>query len=481
MLIAAGFEDAAVRLDGLARRLSCLTLLPSTGGAPRYGCHDLFRDFLEHRVDLLEEANRRELKLRAAAALESCGQTVAALRLFAESGASQDALRLIRRDGFELVAAGHEDTIELALQSLPAQHATDYAVLAVRGRQAYRNARTERAAALFERAVASCDDTAYAAKLCFWQSIAMMAHYKDPIAVLEPVAANEDLALELQAELNCALMGAYLQRDLSHDIEGLFRKISRLAERIPGAIDRSRILSSLGRFVSWRGNAPDAERLLQMAADLAAGAAAHREEARAYESLAGNNIAGGRFDRALRLAELSASAAEKCGARVSIISALCHRVTALFNAGCEEELDATLARMEALAPSGLAPVYTFSMLSGRAMSAAWKGDFAGAHRAAGQTCGSSKWWEARMIATARCALYLAADGRHADAIAVAKRAMDESRTRDWTRSACARYYEMSSILCALTHALCGDRSTMRRLLHRRSSKRRSPARRCALP
>jgi DNA-binding CsgD family transcriptional regulator len=470
VLTAAGFEHANAQLDALTNRLfSFLTPVPGSddGASARYQCHDLFREFLDHRIGLLDATVRDGMKRRAAVALESCGQAVPAMRLFSQAGSVAEVLRLIERDGFEFVARGHEDALEAVLQALPREYATHFTVLAIRGRQAYHNAQTDQAVALLERAAQASSSRAYIAQLRLWQGIAMMAHYNDPIAVLEPVAADSSLAPELQADLNCVLLGAYLQRDLTHNVDGLFKKIAALAEVVPSDVDRSRLYGSLGRFTAWRGDVAAAEILLRKASALASGAAAHREEAKAYEGLAGNAVSACRYDRALHFANLSAAAAEKCGARVSIISALCHRVTALVYAGRQVELDATLARMDALAPGDLAPVYTFHMRSGRAMSAAWNGDFAAAYAFSAKTCKTSQFWEARMIASARCAVYLAAAARRDEAVALAKSAMSESRSAKWSRPACGRYVELSLALCALTHAMCGDRSTMRRLLARK--------------
>ena len=68
-----------------------------------------------------------------------------------------------------------------------------------------------------------------------------------------------------------------------------------------------------------------------------------------------------------------------------------------------------------------------------------------------------------MLETARCALYLAADGR-AEAAEFAGRALAESRSPDWSRLTCERYHDIAVALCAIAYALLGRRSTARRLL-----------------
>ena len=100
VLEAAGFTDAVVRIGELNRRLC---ILPPRDGGPlggtvTYRCHDLFRDYVLRRVDLLPEAERNAIKLRAARALEACGFGVAGLRLYADAGDAEATLRSIQRD-----------------------------------------------------------------------------------------------------------------------------------------------------------------------------------------------------------------------------------------------------------------------------------------------------------------------------------------------------------------------------------------------
>jgi DNA-binding CsgD family transcriptional regulator/tetratricopeptide (TPR) repeat protein len=471
VLEAAGFDDAAARLNELHRRHSILTPRDdgAVAGALTYRCHDLFRDYVVVQVALLGAAERKAIKLRAARALDVCGRSIAAFRLYAEAGETETTLRLIERDGFELVDRGHSDAFALAIQSLPAQHASHPAVLGTQGYLCYQQGRHDEAIAWLERAIAASRDDVYRARLVICCSFAMWARFGDPSPLLEPLVSDESLPAPLRAELTMMLAGTYQLFDPERDFGVLFDRSRTLAEEVASPVAQARIFCNLGRIAGLRGLASTARELLVRAAERAEAAGLHGEAADAYEGLAELLVREGEDAQGAQFADRSRDAAEKSGRLVELQRAL-HRQIAIFSsAGRREELDRALARCRDVVPPD-ASNFKLTLMSIEALSAGSDGDFAKAYAIQAPMAEAipTPFWESRMLAHARCALFLAVLKRREEALQAVKCAIQEGQSihRAVAQTRYARYIESASALCALACAIAADRETARRLLAR---------------
>jgi ATP/maltotriose-dependent transcriptional regulator MalT len=468
VLDAAGFPNAPARLNDLHRRHSILAPRDD-GDALTYRCHDLFRDYIVVQVNLLGPAERNAIKLQAARALDACGRSIAAFRLYADAGDADMTLRLIERDGFDLIDLGHSDALSSAIQALPAPFASHPAVLGAQGYLCYQQGRGDESVACFNKAIAACTDAVYHAKLVVYCSLATWMRFGDPSPMLEPLIDDESLPASLRAEMTTILAGTYALFDPDRDIALLVDRARALAEEVSSPVVQSRIFCNLGRIAGLRGFAPAAREMLLRAAEGAEDAGLHGEAADAYEGLAEQVVREGEDALALDFANRSRDAAEKSGRLIELRRALHRQVAVLSTAGRWEEFDRVLARCkDVVAPDDA--TFKLTLMSIEALSAGCNGDFATAYasQAAMAEAIPTPFWESRMLAQARCALFLAALKRREEALAAVKGALEEGRSapRAAAKNRYSRYTESASAICALACAIAADRETARRLLAR---------------
>jgi ATP/maltotriose-dependent transcriptional regulator MalT len=466
----AGFHDAGARLDELYRRHSILTPLDNASAqATTYRCHDLFRDYIVAQVNQLSVTERNAVKLEAARALDVCGRIIPAFRLYAEAGDADTTLYLIERNGFELIDNGHSDALSVALQSLPAHYASHPAVLGAQGYIYFQQTRYDEASAWFNRALIVARDDYYRAKLAVFYSMAMFARIANPTAILEPLAENELLPIPLRAELLTLLAGSYVQFEPQRDIAELYDRALALTGQIPDPAVQTFILNNLGKIAEIRGLPHVARNLLLRAVHQAEAAGLHGTAADAYEALSLQAMREGEDAKAMDFAERSREAAEKSGRIEDLRGALHRHVSLLSISGRREELDRTLGRCkDVMRPEDI--MFNLTSMSVAALSAAWDADYEKAY-AIQTTMGETlpkEIWDARMLAHARCALFLAALKRRDEALVFVKRALEEHDANAETAAQprYARFVEFSAALCAFSSAIVADKETARRLLAR---------------
>ncbi|MCM2333753.1 MAG: hypothetical protein NDI82_07380, partial [Anaeromyxobacteraceae bacterium] len=118
LLEAAGYPDAAARLDALARERFFVTVQP---GAPHgHRLHDLFREFLRlRRATLGTPADRSGEAAAAARRLEARGAWDEATGLLLEHGRWPEAAALLRSRGEEVLAEGRHRTLLGWIEAIP--------------------------------------------------------------------------------------------------------------------------------------------------------------------------------------------------------------------------------------------------------------------------------------------------------------------------------------------------------------------------
>ena len=476
VLEAAGFAGARATLRGLHRRLSFLS--PIAGGdgtAEQYRCHDLFRDYLVRRFDLLDVASRTASRMRAAAALESCGHSPGA-SVVCKLQRPAETLGLLETHAYDLARRGHADTLAFVLASVPSESGSSAAVLGTRGHLAYLDCKYEEAVALLDRAVTASGNALRRAQLLVIWAVAKLRIRENPTQRLRPAAQDGSLPQAIRAELVSLVLLAYALHDPEAAVDELFDEAERLAESpgMPAAV-RSHTLTRLGKAASWRGKSSRAE-LLAGAAELSTKACAHREAATAYDGLSAEEFGTGNYAEALRYAELSEAAARKSGDSIHVVWGLSQRVAAYFMMGMRTELHEALERLEPFV-SPHDPDFAFGTGRGskpRGMAISQRRIRIKCAPVRRSTSGKDE-----CSRLARGGLF-AADGNAQEAERFARDALAHGESKDWSRPTCRRYFEMGSALCAIAFLLAGNRVRARRLTARRTKAVTPPDARCSI-
>jgi LuxR family transcriptional regulator, maltose regulon positive regulatory protein len=470
----AGFPRARARLKELQRKVTFLSVVPadSHGASPRrYRCHDLFRDFLDHMLAMRSEAEVRALELRAAGALRACGNIAAALDLYAQARASEEMLPLLELHGFDLMRQAQGDAVVRAIEALPETLQADPVALGVRGLQAHEAGEFDRARAAFERAIESCGEPAFKARLIALWSYSMLNARERPVPYLDETARDERLPLDLRCEL-LALLALSRARFGPHEgIDGLWDEVEKLAGGVDSETARATIFHLLGVSARLHGDHARAQRLLTRGVERAVANGMFSLATKSYAALAASADITGDRERALAWLERSSDAALKSGSPRSGIHALGGQLSIALRRGGAEDLERLLAAYDALAGPEQ-PNLAATARSARAMLAALRGRFAEAYRFESEAIEGQAYRhgfeEARMMAMARCAFYLCAAGRDEDAARAIERTLREIESAPLrNRPQAGLYCDMASALCALAAAQLGRFAAARRILQKK--------------
>jgi len=468
----AGFGRAHVVLNDLQRRATFLSLAPpdpSGVAQRRFRCHDLFRDFLINELDLAGEEASNAAHLRAASALRECGRIIPALRLYTKMRATAETLELLKAHGFELAEQAHGDAIAAAIDSLPeGERGAHPVVLGLRAQLERAAGHYDRAEALYERAIAACDDRHLTATLVAKLSGARLSLGKNPSDLLEPMAADLGLPPALRGELLSLLGVSYARLERHKGLDGLLDEIEALALEVDSEMTRAQMLHQLGTAAFLHGDGERATRALGRAAELATSQGMFRLASLAYTSI-GSNAEMNLDDRpkALLAAENAADAALKAGEFFPARYALARQIDIEIHRGDRERLAQLLVDYAKL-PGPDHPQLMKATMFARAMLAAWDGQFEEACRLQIDVSQGQSFAEDRILAKAVCALLLAGAGRRDEALLYVAESLGDARATNTPRPSMARAREIARAFCALVESLAGRTTAANRLLQKKA-------------
>ncbi len=473
VLEAAGFDRAAPMLDELHRRLTFLTPV-SESGAPasdrRYRCHDLFREFLLHSLELQGEDAGRQVRLIAATALEARGRVIEALRLYVRTGAHERIQTVLEAHGRALADRAHGDAVAAAIESLPeAVRAANPAVLGLRGYLEAGAGRYELARSLYERAIAACADRVLTAQLTAKLAGTLLNLGQDPAALLAPFAGDAGLAVSQRAELLSLLAVAHARFGRHDGLDALMDQVEELARDVDAEQARAQVLHLLGAAAILHGDAERAERVLDLGAELAIAHGMFRLATMIYTSL-GSNAATNESDlpKSLAAARSALESAMKSGSLFLARFALARQIDIEVHRGDRDRLRGLLTQYGEL-PGPEHPPLAAAALWARAMQAAWESRFDEAAAAMIEMSRGSSFQEDALLAEAWCALFLVAAGRREEALAYVRQATGEGKCRTSRRISFGRARDVARAICALAETLAGRSTAARRILQRKAS------------
>jgi DNA-binding CsgD family transcriptional regulator len=213
LLEAAGWEAPRATYARLRRHASFI--VPK--GPTTFAYHDLFRDFLQHRLRLKGSDTYRSTQLASAALCEAAGRADAAMHLRVEAGDVAGLVRMLRVEASRLTLGGMVDPIEEAMLVLPQpvlRRDADLLGLLARTR-ALRNTWHE-ADTLYEAAIACAQTADQRAMLCLSHAASLhnRGSYDAAFAVLAALDPAEigDLATHTRLLAHLAVLQA-MRRD----------------------------------------------------------------------------------------------------------------------------------------------------------------------------------------------------------------------------------------------------------------------------
>jgi ATP/maltotriose-dependent transcriptional regulator MalT len=450
VLQAAGYTKAKALVEALRDRVSFI--YPERPGT--YRCHDLFRDFLRHQLELEGTGVTEETARRAGAALEAAGNTASALTVYAQARSEADVLRLLESSGFDLIDRGHADAVQAALEVVPQDlRATHAVVLGMRALGEAHAGRYERAESLLSRALARTQDAPLRAKLAIRLALITINLGNDVTALLEPLNLDE-LPLDLRGEIVGLLAVAYANADRHQEAKAALASAESIADELDDAGERAKILQRMGA-AAMRLTAPAARvrDYLTRAVTLASESGTFSLVARCFGVLA--NLALFYEDdltRSAWYAQQATGAATKAGDRLALQTGLLQLMTIESTRGNAERIAALERQFVETAASD--PIRMAHVAHSRALLAAWDGRFAEAHRLLGTSLDRITFEWDRAYLTAVCALMLVCDGERERGLARCAEALEIAQ-HDTPFLYAQHVMQMSRMLCAATEALAG--------------------------
>jgi ATP/maltotriose-dependent transcriptional regulator MalT len=469
----AGFDRAAVTLEELQRRATFLSAAPAAAGTSpgrHYRCHNLFRDFLEHELELQGEEVRGAVYLRAAHALKASGRIIPALGLFSKVRSSGDTLELLVAHGFELAERAHGDAVQAAIDSLPETiRANHPAIVGLRAQFERAAGRFDQAQALYERAIAASQSRDLTAMLVAKLAGALFNAGKSPVAMLEPLAFDLALPTALRCELLSLLGVSYARFGKYGGLDALLNQIEALAWEIDSDVTRAQVLHQLGTAAMLQGDSPRATRILTRAVAIATENGMFKLASLIYTSIGSNAVANdGDLATSLTAARNAGETAVKSGQLFLSGYALARQVDIEVHRGDAARLHELLRSREDLPGpehAGLAMATSWA----NAMMAAWEGRFDDASRHQLDVCRRESFEEEQLLMHACCSLFMIASGQREEALAYVRESVRESKGRSPRRLSFDRNREIARALCAITEALAGRSTAAMRLLQKKAA------------
>ncbi len=197
VLRCAGYQKARSTIEELRDRVAFI--YPDRPDV--YRCHDLFRDFLQHQVELQGDEAAKETQCRVARALESTGRLPAALSAYTLARATDEVVRLLELCGFDLMEYAHGDIVQAAIEALPQDiRAVHPILLALRAMSAVNVGRLDRAESLFERAIQRCSRPTLKAEIAVRLALLQVNQGRDIIPLLDTIQ-RRGLPCDLNGEI----------------------------------------------------------------------------------------------------------------------------------------------------------------------------------------------------------------------------------------------------------------------------------------
>ncbi len=428
------FDDAlAEAYDGSAETLVQLrrraTFLTATGPA-EYRYHDLFRDFLEHELRRTGAAEWFDTLVRAGRLLEARGEPARALALFVRAGSVPDVARVVERDGFALFERGAGEALAAALDVIPDAVRRDRAVtLGLRAMLEASRGNFDVAEGGFLAAIERAHDADLRITLVHRYAIELVRHERDPIALLEPYAAEGSAPLALRVPIVGTLATAYLQAGRRADAVRMTQRALDLLEPLHDDL-AARVYQQAAYVYSVAGPAERARRYATLAIEIALARNLYEVAARAYSVLYSVGYEAS-DDPIATLAVLDKLL--DCARKAASRQARLFGLIASYELEVERGDDTALERLDRELGEGrgaAALLRNETLLPAQALRAGWDGAFAQAYALLAGSAAHQGGDERRALRASEIALYACAAGLSDEGEAALREARDALERAD---------------------------------------------------
>lgn len=463
VLRSAGYKKARAIVESLRDRVAFI--YPDRPGV--YRCHDLFRAFLQHQLELEGDAAVAAMRCRVAEALEVVNKPEAALSIYADAGSDSDILRLLESRGFALVEQAHEDVVSAAVDALPYEtRASHPTILALRAAKEANAGRFDRAESLFGRAIGHSKDCALSAELSARLSVILFNQGKDIIALLEPLL-NLNLREAAKANIVSWLAAAYAIGGRVEDAEKAIAETELFASTVESDELRARLFHRLGiASMALKMPLERVESYYSRAQSLAASQGVYVVSAVALGGLAtAFALYEDDVTKYAWYAQQAINAASKAGDRFSMQTSLLQLINAEARRGNAERLPALEQQFASVTTSDTSRL--FYIVPARAMISAWHGNFEEAYRQISTVADRSFYSFDRAFNGAIQSIYAVACGEKERAVEISARVIDDIAEQDFDYLYGQRQAEISRLMCAIAQALSGRVAVAARILARR--------------
>ena len=460
VMIEAGFDRAAGMIEDLRQRVA---FIHENAGV--YRLHDLFREFVQHQLELQGKQVALERRLQLGSVLQRRGEYGNSLSLFVEAASTEHMVELLSVHGLDLIAHGHGDVVARALEVIPPiVHERESILNGLKGILEIAAGRYDSGERHLQRSIRSGNNAEIRAQMVLRLAMYLVNQGRDPddllISLLES-DASESAKLESRAML---AVRAVRSGDEERAVENITIVEGSLDDVFDSAL-LAKLLQRIGLARSERHETRIAKAQLLRAAELASGSRLWSLASRAYQVLAATAIMSDNdVTSSLWYAQQAAAAATKAGDYFDLQISLLHMLSIETRRGNEERTLQIERQLVDLRPTDTlrAP---FVMLS-QAHRHAWHGEFAAA---------------ARLFASVHDRIHVAPDqamnlSLHAMCLALGDNPKDaaqmvEAVLQRLPATADAANYgallqEISTLFCALCEALCGRHTSAHRILKR---------------
>ncbi len=411
LLERAGFSDAYDAIQRIAARTS---MLWESGGG-RFACNEIVAGYLRRRIAMRERSQRARMFERAGAALESARAIGEALDAYIAAERRNGVIRLLHQRGLQLIDRAHVDVVHRAIDALDDKaKREDPVILTLRGVAHAAKGRQVRAEGLLRRALMRAGDNKPAQAAATLRLSLLLANRGDDAAgYLEKLALNDGHAAEDRAEAWSILAA---QRGLLGDTAAANGAVERAMELLPSIEPddvRAKVLQRIGVAAINCGDVELARSSLEEAAELATELELFSLASRAFSSLCNLALKDDNIPQLRKYSQSAIDAAKRAGNAFDLQTALVQGLRAATLEGDEGASCLMESQLTALRTGDETRAHVLS--SFKALRMAWGGKFSEAHYTLRRTWNHLHFDFDRVMAGALCALFLAIDGRRADA------------------------------------------------------------------
>lgn len=247
---------------------------------------DLFRDFLEHRLEETTDTSISQACSFAAGLLASAGRVADALRLYARAGNDLGILNLCERYGFALIDEGRLDDLQSALSTIDSETAGQSAVaLAVRAIAASNASQSDIAESWYLHAIEKAENATLRAEVAYRYGLDLVRHgRRDGIELLER-HIGQSLPTQLDASIRSSLATAYVLAERFDDA----RRMMGTAVALLDVHSSKQLQAKIHHHAAWvalfTGQISTAKSCASLAVQLAVECGMYEVAARAYSVL----------------------------------------------------------------------------------------------------------------------------------------------------------------------------------------------------